>query len=39
MTLAPAPVLRYTTATAEQLLAPGEYVRQVRETTPQLRAP
>ena len=39
MTLAPAPVLRYTTATAEQLLAPGEYVRQVRETTPQLRTP
>ena len=39
MTLAPAPVLRYTTAAAEQLLAPGEYVRQVRETSPQLRTP
>ena len=39
MTLAPAPVLRYTTAAAEQLLAPVEYVRQVRETSPQLRTP
>ena len=39
MSLAPAPILRYTTATADQLLAPADYVREVRGTTPQLRAP
>src|SRR5690606_9104510 len=39
MGLAPAPVLRYTTAAAEQLLSPADYVREVRATTPQVRAP
>ena len=39
MSVFPAPVLRYTTATAEQLLAPADYVREVRATTPQVRAP
>ena len=39
MSLAPAPILRYTTATADQLLAPADYVREVRGTSPQLRAP
>ena len=39
MSLAPSPVLRYTSAAAEQLLSPQDYVRQVRETEPQLRAP
>src|SRR5690606_8668324 len=39
MSLAPAPILRYTTAAAEQLLAPADYVREVRGTTPQVRDP
>jgi multicomponent K+:H+ antiporter subunit D len=39
MGLAPAPVLRYTTAAAGQLLSPADYVREVRDTTPQVRAP
>ena len=39
MGLLPAPVLRYATATAEQLLQPAEYVHQVRDTLPQRRAP
>ncbi|MGY1410478.1 MULTISPECIES: monovalent cation/H+ antiporter subunit D [unclassified Luteimonas] len=39
MGLAPAPVMRYTTAAAEQLLSPADYVREVRATTPQVRAP
>ena len=39
MSVFPAPVLRYTTATAEQLLAPADYVREVRATPPQVRAP
>jgi len=39
MSLAPSPVLRYTGAAAEQLLSPQDYVRQVRETAPRLRAP
>ena len=39
MTLAAGPILRYTDATAEQLLSPDDYVQQVRGTQPQLREP
>ncbi|WP_374013017.1 monovalent cation/H+ antiporter subunit D [Pseudoxanthomonas koreensis] len=39
MVLAAAPLLDYTSATAAQLLAPEDYVRQVREAAPVLRAP
>ncbi|HLT45044.1 MAG TPA: proton-conducting transporter membrane subunit, partial [Luteimonas sp.] len=39
MGLAPAPIMRYTTAAAGQLLSPADYVREVRATTPQVRAP
>ena len=39
MTLAAGPVLRYTTAAAEQLLSPGDYVQEVRGTTPVMREP
>jgi multicomponent K+:H+ antiporter subunit D len=39
MTVAAAPVLRYTQAAAEQLLAPGDYIRQVHDALPSLREP
>ncbi|MHC9085680.1 monovalent cation/H+ antiporter subunit D [Luteimonas sp. RIT-PG2_3] len=39
MTLAANPILAYTRATAEQLLAPAAYIEQVLGTTPQLRRP
>jgi multicomponent K+:H+ antiporter subunit D len=39
LTLAAAPVERYTRAAAEQLLAPADYIEQVRATRPGLRAP
>mgnify|MGYP001944030953 FL=1 len=39
MTVAAGPILRYTDATAEQLLAPENYIQQVRSTQPQLREP
>lgn len=39
MTIAAGPILRYTDATAEQLLTPSNYVQQVRGTQPQLREP
>ncbi len=39
MTVAAAPILRYTEATAEQLLSPGDYIREVRGTTPLSREP
>jgi len=39
MTLAAGPILRYTTATAAQLLSPGDYVQEVRGTTPRMREP
>jgi multicomponent K+:H+ antiporter subunit D len=39
MTIAAAPVLRYTQATAEQLLSPDDYIRQVRDSVPSLREP
>ena len=39
MTLAAAPLMRYTDATAAQLLQPSEYVQQLRATTPEIRQP
>ncbi|MDR2872475.1 MAG: monovalent cation/H+ antiporter subunit D [Xanthomonadaceae bacterium] len=39
MTLGTAPVLRYTQAAAEQLLAPDTYLDQVRAVSPQRRSP
>src|SRR5690606_907088 len=39
MTLAAGPILRYTDATAEQVLSPDRYIEQVRGTQPQLREP
>ncbi len=39
MTVAAGPILRYTDATAEQLLSPDNYVRQVQGTQPQIREP
>jgi multicomponent K+:H+ antiporter subunit D len=39
LTVAAAPVERYTRAAAEQLLAPADYIEQVRATRPGLRAP
>jgi multicomponent K+:H+ antiporter subunit D len=39
MTLAAAPLMRHTDATAAQLLQPGEYVQQLRATTPEIRQP
>ena len=39
MTVAAAPILRYTSAAATQLLSPDDYVRDVRGTTPQIREP
>ena len=39
MAFAAAPVLHYTTATAEQLQTPDDYVREIRGTVPQVRAP
>jgi len=39
MTVAAAPILRYATATAQQLLSPDDYVREVRAATPRLREP
>ncbi len=39
MTLAAAPLMRYTDATAAQLLHPSEYVQQLRATTPEIRQP
>ncbi len=39
MSVAPGPILRYTTAAAGQLLSPADYVRDVRGTRPQQRAP
>ena len=39
MSLAAAPILRYTEATAGQLLSPADYVREVRAATPLLREP
>ncbi|MBY8924500.1 monovalent cation/H+ antiporter subunit D [Stenotrophomonas maltophilia] len=39
MTVAAAPLMRYTDATAAQLLQPSEYVQQLRATTPEIRQP
>jgi multicomponent K+:H+ antiporter subunit D len=39
MSLAAAPLLDYTRATADQLLAPADYVQQIRAATPVARAP
>ena len=39
MTLAAAPLMRYTDATAAQLLQPSEYVQQLRATAPEIRQP
>ncbi|TDK24473.1 monovalent cation/H+ antiporter subunit D [Luteimonas aestuarii] len=39
MTVAAAPILRYTQATAEQLLSPGDYIRHVQDAVPSLREP
>ena len=39
MTLAAAPLMRYTDAPAAQLLQPSEYVQQLRATTPEIRQP
>ncbi|KGO99340.1 monovalent cation/H+ antiporter subunit D [Novilysobacter defluvii] len=39
MTLAAAPVIEYTEAAARQLLAPGDYVAQLRGTAPEMRNP
>ena len=39
MTLAAAPLMRYTDATAAQLLHPSEYVQQLRATAPEIRQP
>ncbi|MCD9029290.1 monovalent cation/H+ antiporter subunit D [Luteimonas sp. BDR2-5] len=39
MTIFAGPVLRYTNATAEQLLSTGDYIQTLRETTPLIREP
>lgn len=39
MTVAAAPILRYTTATAEQLLRTSDYLMHLRETKPLMREP
>ena len=39
MTVFAAPVLEYTQLAARQLLAPGDYVREVRAATPAVREP
>ncbi|HZF98577.1 MAG TPA: monovalent cation/H+ antiporter subunit D [Pseudoxanthomonas sp.] len=39
LALAAGPVLRYTQAAGEQILAPAQYIEQVRATEPRLRAP
>ena len=39
MTIAAAPILGYTRASAEQLATPGQYVQQLRATAPATREP
>jgi multicomponent K+:H+ antiporter subunit D len=39
MTVAAAPILRFAEASAQQLLSPAEYLREVRDATPLIREP
>ena len=39
MTVAAGPILRYTDATARQVLDPGSYIQRIHETQPQIREP